>query len=619
MPAYAGIKITKGGGPATHKGSPPRRGFLITCRLTHDTRHLFPKYQYICLLNNFPMHLRQLARYFLFQSGMFLLSLVSFCQDIPQPVADKGIYEFLDELAGSRITSVNSAVKPYSRSFIAKQLAEADANRDRLNPRQKKELDFYLMDFRKEKSAEHRAGGTVYPVTGDELTEDSGNDQKENTSKWLRGNKGIRRWDLFYYKDSLFCLTVNPILGGEVFFNSSGRATYWRNGLEARAYIARWGFFASLRDNHEKPLLGKPEYLTQRAGGHIKNGTDWSEMQGGVTYGWDWGNIGLVKDNISWGNNYNGAIIFGGRNPSFIQLRLHLNPVKWFEFNYFHAWLNSMVVDSTRSWWVSNSFGTDYREVYHKKFMAANMFTFIPVRYLYISAGNSIIYDNETLNPAYLVPLFFYKSVDHSLSSGIDNMNSQLFFDISSRQIRNLHLYATLFIDELSTSRIFKSDEWNYLSWKTGFRLSNYPVQNLSLTTEFTFTYPFTFQHYVPTLTFESNGYNLGHYLKDNAREWYVAFDYRPLRTMDLTFFFDDAVRGPDYTELGAPRLGNPPLDPVEWHDTSLGFKGSYQLINDLYFWSSFIISNIIGDTRWSPEYFYGKKNTFNFGMTFGF
>ena len=222
-------------------------------------------------------------------------------------------------------------------------------------------------------------------------------------------------------------MTINPILGGEVFSNSSGKATYWRNGAEARGYIQKWGFYASLRDNHEKPLLGKPEYLTQREGGHLKGSTDWSEMQGGVTYSWKWGNAGLVKDNLQWGNNYNGANIFGGNNPTFVQLKLHISPVKWFDFNYFHGWLNSMVVDSTNSYWVTNSYGTDYREVYHKKFIAANMFTFTPFKNLNVSAGNSIVYDDENINPAYLIPLFFYKSVDHSLTSGIDNMNSQMF------------------------------------------------------------------------------------------------------------------------------------------------------------------------------------------------
>ena len=525
-----------------------------------------------------------------------ILNTNLFSQEVPQPVDNKGIYEFLDELANIHIITINSVVKPYSRLFISRRLKEAEEKKDQLNPRQQKELGFYLLDFGKELNKEQRNGAKA---------------------QWL--NSKNKRFDLFYYQDSLFSLTINPILGGEIFTNSSGNATYLRNGVEARAYIHNWGFYASLRDNHENPLLGLPEYLTQRVDGHIKGSTDWSEMRGGVTYSWKWGNAGLVKDQLQWGNNYNGANIFGGNNPTFVQLRLHISPVKWFDFNYFHGWLNSMVVDSTNSYWVTNSYGTDYREVYHKKFIAANMFTFTPFKNLNVSAGNSIIYDNDNVNPAYLIPVFFYKSVDHSQTSGIDNMNSQMFIDISSRQIKNLHLYATMFIDELSVSRITEKDEWNFLSYKAGFRLTDLPISNLSFTTEFTYTYPLTFQHYVPTLTFQNAGYYLGHYMKDNSREWYIALDYRPVRALDVNLYFLDAIRGPDYTELGVDRVGNPPLASVEWHNTSFGLKASYQVINDLYTWFSFSSSSISGDARWSPEYFFGNKNTINLGITFGF
>ena len=529
------------------------------------------------------------------------------CQEIPHPVNNTGIYEFLDELANGKVIEINSVVKPYSRLFISNKLKEADEKRDVLNQRQQKELDFYLMDFGKELSEGFNGSNHLRQGYGGQ------------GAQWLKGRKDNKRWDMFNYKDSLFSITVNPIFGGEVFNNSSGSATYWRNGIDVISYINKWGFYASLRDNHETPLLGLPSYLTDRPGGHMKENNSWEEMKGGVTYSWKWGNAGLVKDNIQWGNNYNGANIFGGRNPSFIQIRINIHPVKWFSFNYIHGWLNSMVVDSARSYYVTNSYGTDYREVYHKKFLAANMFTFTPLKNLNLSAGNSIVYSDMDAFPAYLVPLFFYKAVDHSVNSGIDNMNSQMFFDLSSRQIKNLHLYATLFVDELSVSRFTKEDEWNFLSWKAGFRLSNFPVSNLSFTTEFTYTYPLTFQHYVPTLTFESNGYNLGHYLKDNSREWYLAFDYRPFRVLKVNIFFVDAIRGPDYTELGTERVGNPPLASVEWHNTSVGLKVSYQVINDLYTWAGFTANDITGDTRWSPEYFYGRKNTLNAGITFGF
>jgi hypothetical protein len=509
-----------------------------------------------------------------------------YSQEVSHPVNNRGIYDFLDELANNHVITINSAIKPYSRLFIARNLKIAGEKREQLNLRQQKELDFYLMDF------------------GKELNE---------------GKEWKRRRDLLYYKDSLFSLTVNPILGGEVFSNSAGKATYWRNGAEARGYIGQWGFFASLRDNHENPLLGLPSFLTKRAGGHLKGTTDWSEMQGGVTFSWKWGSAGLVKEGLQWGNNYNGANIFGGNNPSFVQFRLHLNPVKWFDFNYFHGWLNSQVVDTARSYWVTYSYGTDYREVYHKKFIAANMLTFSPFRNLNMSVGNSIIYTDLGLHPAYLIPLFFYKSVDHSINSGIDNMNSQLFLDISSRQIKHIHLYASLFVDELSVTRFTKDNEWNLFSWKSGFRISDLPVQNLSITAEFTYTYPLTFMHYVPTLTFESNKYNLGHYLKDNAREWYIALNYEPLRTLNLNAYFINAIRGKDFTSIGTDRLGNPPLATVEWEENTFGIKASYQIINDLYTWASVSHSEISGDSRWSHGFFYGKKNSVNIGLTVGF
>ena len=78
------------------------------------------------------------------------LPAVHISQEVPQSVNNKGIYEFLDELANNHIIEINSVVKPYSRLFISKRLKEAEEKKDQLNPRQQKELDFYLMDFGKE-------------------------------------------------------------------------------------------------------------------------------------------------------------------------------------------------------------------------------------------------------------------------------------------------------------------------------------------------------------------------------------------------------------------------------------------------------------------------------------
>jgi hypothetical protein len=111
----------------------------------------------------------------------------------------------------------------------------------------------------------------------------------------------------------------------------------------------------------------------------------------------------------------------------------------------------------------------------------------------------------------------------------------------------------------------------------------------------------------------------MGHYLKDNSREWYMAFDYKPMRAMNINIFFIDAIRGTDYSEQGGSRLGNPPLETIEWHNTSVGVKAACQVINDVYTWAAATYSDISGDKRWSAEYFYGYKTTVNAGVTVGF
>ena len=210
---------------------------------------------------------------------------------------------------------------------------------------------------------------------------------------------------------------------------------------------------------------------------------DFSEMRGGIMLSWDFLEVGFVKDHITWGNNYNGAIIQSGLTPSIPMLKLHIRPTKWFDFNYYHAWLTSDVVDSSLTYLLPN--GT-HRDTYKNKFLAANMFTITPVRGLNVSFGNSIIYSDQNVNLAYLIPIFFYKSVDHTLTSyKIANQNSQMFFDVSSRLIKHTHLYFSMFVDEFSTTRISDPDIHNLYSYKIGGKISNWPMRNFSITGEY--------------------------------------------------------------------------------------------------------------------------------------
>ena len=81
---------------------------------------------------------------------LFFIIRLSSAQEVYVNVQNSNIYDFLDELANCRIISLNSAIKPYSRVFIAGKLREASNNIIQLNKRQQAELNFYLNDYNKE-------------------------------------------------------------------------------------------------------------------------------------------------------------------------------------------------------------------------------------------------------------------------------------------------------------------------------------------------------------------------------------------------------------------------------------------------------------------------------------
>jgi hypothetical protein len=513
-------------------------------------------------------------------------------QDVYQHVSFREIYSFLDEMATERIIELNSVIKPYSRQFIARQLDIILQHSGQLNNRQQKELQFYLKDFNKER---------------------------------MPDKKFDKRFDLFYYKDSLFTFSLNPILGIQYWNNTNGNNYHRWNGGDIFASIGKHlGIYASLRDNHEKEMLSGPDYLTTRPAARYKSGQDFSEMRGGITWAWNWGSIGLVKDHYEWGNNYRYPNIFSAKPPSVTHLKLNLKPVRWFEFNYMHGWLASGVVDSVRSYLYTNSYGTGTRIVYRPKYIAANLFTFIPLRDLHVSIGNSIVYSDMNPDPAYLIPVFLYKSIDHGMNQNGSNdggQNSQFYLDISSRQINHLHLYATVFFDDISTSRLFENGHFDYYSLKAGARISNL-VSNLFLTAEYTQTYPLVYKHTMPATTFESNLYNMGHYLQDNSREIYLDLIYRPIRGLSFKVWYDFAQHGPDHEELGTDRIAvvHMFLDTVKWQNSTIGFSARYQVINDVFVFFEIEHASITGDIeKYTPPYYRNSPTTISVGINYGF
>jgi Capsule assembly protein Wzi len=560
-------------------------------------------------------------------------------QDIPEHISYTRIYDFLDELATDGVIELNSVAKPYSRLFIAEKLLEAENNKS-LNSRQRNELKFFKNEFALELK---RLPDNILEIR-----------TKTSTLALLQ--------PAYNYRDTAFSARITPILGMHVTVNGNGAYTKRWFGADLQTMIDKnLSVYGSLRDLSidaswlknmpvSAALLARPAYLNDYPGYEYKEsalGGDFSDSRGGIKYAWNWGSVGLVKDNVVWGDNYHGSNILSGRAPSFPMLTLHLKPVSWFEMQYIHGWLVSNVLDSTR-YYIDNTGAKEYRMA--NKFIAANLFTFTPIRNLNLSVGNSIIYAEPNIQAAYLIPIAFYKSEDHTLTKGLglENQNSQVFMNISSRNIKHLHLFTSIYADEISFSRFLPSSkERNPISYKVGANLSNFPVENLSIIAEYTNTNIVNYKHSVPALTWASNGYNLGSYLGDNSTELYLAARYKPLQGVDLSLSYTDSNHGNEYIYLrrdaqGADAISKiisqPSLGDITWSNSSLALDLHVEIINNVYAFANLTYSDIkaynltsatiSGEVRlnaqgyldlFTPKYLQGKNTTLSFGMSFGF
>ncbi len=595
---------------------------------------------------------------------LFAASPFLSAQNIPVSMEYTQLYSFLDELASEHIIHLNSAIQPYSRKDVAKWLQEAQRADSLLSKRKKKELYFYLNEFALECD-------TV----------------PDNWVEWT--NRKTFNLSLaqpaFHYitDDKKFKMSIKPILGMDIYASKKGGIIkrWWgaEFNMDIVNHISVWGSLRDISWNGKRMLsdnyyidgydtnskiegakLTKPDYLNNLLGVQYKEasyGADFSDSKGGISlYSW-WGSISLQRERVKWGDAYHCSNILSGHNPAVPMLTLNLKPVRWFEFNYFHAWLVSNVLDTTYTY--TENYGEGVLKKWPRpasKYMAANMFTFSPIRQLSFSFGNSIIYAEQNVQAAYFIPVAFYKSLDHLLTKGVrtENQNSQVFFTINTRNLKYVNFYASLFVDEIKFSRFKKSNaENNPISYLLGFNLS---IWDLSLKGEFMRSYIATYTHSIDVLNYTSNSYNMGHYMGDNAQNIYAELSYRPVRglTLSLSYTNDTKYNTYDYVRSNISKIiAQKPFGQRTYQNDTFTFHSVYEVFNNCYAVIDFSYNNargfapaterIEGEDRggfdasgkaivlegealqqyylnkFAPLYLQGKNFTFMCGLSFNF
>ncbi|MEA5404552.1 capsule assembly Wzi family protein [Arcicella sp. DC2W] len=523
---------------------------------------------------------------------LYLLAFQAKAQVVYEP-SYKTVYPFLSRLAQKGVIDLNDVTLPLSRNYILSKLDTLNNHTQLLTSLEKEELVFYLKEYTIEKN----------------LSEGLTAEKPFQSILQAKNNDRIR---FAAYQDKQFAFNIQPIIGYQVESIDNASISQRWIGAWIYGYLGKSiGYSVDFRNSQLNNLTSTYDYKKNfspdqgRIGDLLVNGSrfDFSTINASITAQWKWGHATFGKTPLTFGYGTAGKLILSEKAPTYPQIRLDINPVKWLSFTYAHGWLNSNLVDSSSIYATSVPGRSQFE--YRGKYLAFHALTLKPLKGLSFSIGESTIY-NDNIKLAYLIPIALFSGMNHYLgeaSSGKNATNtisnSQIFLQLSSRNhIPKTHLYGSFFVDEIELSltggNAIERNNRNHTAYQVGASISDFPVNNLNLTLEYTKVQPFTYVHFIEAQTYQNSNNNLGYWTGANSDQLFAQFHYRVLRGLDIKLMYN-------YIRKGAIGSGQQQTDfktnyPFLWGTQRkydfVQAQVQYEFVHDLFFKLNFLSGN---------------------------
>jgi hypothetical protein len=514
------------------------------------------------------------------------------------------VYEYLSRLSHKGIIEFDDLILPISRTIITSKLLEIKQHQNLLSQTEKKELDFYLTDFK---------------------TYDT-NDSSTYTKIFSKNIYGA--WSTFSSNQKSFFLTADPIIqyglgeyNGIKFDHRAVGTKIWG------AIGSHIGFQFSIKDVTESRNFNSTNIQNNNIPGFVNlitspssHNLNYTEYKTNIGYNWKNGQINIGQDVLEWGYGSNGRIVLSEKSPASPYLRIDYQPLKWLKFNYAHIWLNSNVIDSSVTYSYQNSVYGGKRITYIPKFLATHSITVTPKKGIDLSFGESMIYSDK-LNFGYLIPIMYFKGYDNNISNYniLAGSNGQFFFQLSLKNIiPKTHLYSTLFIDEIKLSSIFsKNESRNQIGFNLGASTTDFLIKYLTIYTEYTRVNPSVYNNLNPAQTYTNYGFNLGDWMGNNFDRSLFGIKYTPIPKLKLDTYYQLIRKGVAAT-INEQYFAQPQpifLSQKLYDQRELYLNASYEIKSKIYLKANYTITNNI-----YPIGLYNNTfKNYTFSLNFGF
>jgi len=482
-----------------------------------------------------------------------ILLLFTFTYAASQNIVESGnngIFTFVDRMALTHSVPWNDLIKPLTRTQIRNALVALNNQKLTLSIADNAELKFYLREYSPSnfdsiKTSSHSAGLKAL--------------KKDNWGRWRA---------LFAY-DSTASIFIDPIVGQNVKLIDKERVTEKNIGINLRgSFGSRIGYLFYFNDisyfgNGVKkidPFSSDKKYVNigDTSNHQSKN---YNDLRFGISYTFKKGNVVVGQDRFSWGYGTNNQIVLSQNAPAYPYIKLQVQPFKWLRFDYMHAWLQSNVIDSARSFSFDNTTFGGKRQYYIPKFYAFHSITYLPKDGIEISVGESIVYDSR-LNLGYLIPISYFKSFDNTSNNQnlLAGANGQIFAGFSIRRlIPKTQLYGQIFVDEIRLTKAFSSNNRNQLGYQLGLKKAGLFGYNRVITgLEYNKNRPFVYANLNPAQNFTHHGQILGDWMGNNSDRVLFYSRYTPIKklyaTLSLEYIRKGSVGTADEQYLANPQ-----------------------------------------------------------------
>jgi hypothetical protein len=253
-----------------------------------------------------------------------------------------------------------------------------------------------------------------------------------------------------------------------------------------------------------------------------------------------------------------------------------------------------------------------------QKYLATHSIEVEAMKGLNIAIGESIVYSDK-MDPGFLIPINLFKFYDNNRSNYLieAGSNGQYFLSVSSRnQLKNTHIYSTLFIDEIKVSSMFnKTKSRNQLAYNLGGSITDVFIPYLSLGAEYTRVNPFVYSNLIPAQTYSSYNYSLGDWMGNNFEKAILFAKYTPVSKLKLVARYQKIRKGGIGTIYEQYAVQPQPTFLFNYTKTrsDIFLQARYEYINNIYLSSSLTLMQIkLANGNLV------KENTYQLGISVG-